>query len=232
MIYRSNLTAPDLVPNFKHVRSEPEQTSFGHDVLHDWADGGYPVEGENPPGFLTHDEAAILYNVASRFPGAWLDIGAHTGWTTAHVEATGSYVTSVEPLDIHKRFRENVGYRHTAFTRATSFLYFSSIDDNFLYDGVMIDGDHCPGEPLVDAILSAAHLKKRGAIVFHDFIGGPVQEAATWLMDRGFNARVYFTPFMLAVCWRGDFTPPDHTPDPNLPDLKDRCPGFDFARCI
>jgi precorrin-6B methylase 2 len=239
MIYRSNLTCPDLTPYFKHARSAPEPGSFGHDVLHDWADSDYPLRGD-PPGFLTHDEAAILWNCAKQFSGMcwWLDIGAATGWTTAHVagSAPSVCVASVDPAfkcsAVLQRFEDNTlqwsAQRQAVALSSTAFFYQPSM---IRFDGVMIDGGHDWHQPLLDTQHAVEVLRPSGVIILHDFIGGPVQEAVNWLIDKGFKARIYFTPFMLAVCWRGDFEPPNHVSDPNLPDLKARCPGFDFSRC-
>jgi hypothetical protein len=56
MIYRSNPVAPDLTPFFK--LKEPAMQMMGHDV---------PSDPDFDPncGFLTHDEAAILFACAS-----------------------------------------------------------------------------------------------------------------------------------------------------------------------
>lgn len=102
----------------------------------------------------------------------------------------------------------------------------------FKVSGVCIDGDHSAPEPLNDAKGAASHLKPRGVIVLHDVLGGPVQEAVVWLLDNGFRARIYWTPHVMAVCWRGDFTPPDHVPDPQIePKLRPQMAGFPFERC-
>ena len=52
--------------------------------------------------------------------------------------------------------------------------------------------------------------------MLHDGVGKPVQEAVEWLMANGFKARAYFTPHLVFCCWRGDFAPPDHIPDPEV----------------
>src|SRR5882757_4294806 len=76
MIYRSNLTFPDLSPHFK--LKSPALTTMGHDM---------PSDPDYEPGcgFLTHDEAAILYSIVKAWPYRWVDIGARFGWSTAHI---------------------------------------------------------------------------------------------------------------------------------------------------
>ena len=243
MIYRSNLSCPDLTPYFRHTWSRPQPQSFGHQVLSDWAE--QPDYYFHECGFMTHDEAAILYNCARQFDkghGWWLDIGTHTGWTVAHVAEAGMNVIGIDPelkyQNFLERFEENTAPwkdKIAQLHHVGSDQYFADPNsvpiDGMRVDGVTIDGEHGWGYPLRDAQNAARALSsKRGVILFHDFIGGPVQEGVVWLMDNGFHARVYFTPFMVACCWRGDFVPPVHQPDPNLPDLVARCPGFPWNR--
>lgn len=256
MIYRSNLVAPDLTPHFKHIWSRVQPHSHGHDVLSDWGDGNAADDPQGfyrENGFWTHDEAAILYNCAVRTHGLWLDIGAYTGWTTAHLAAAMEWVTSLDPVlkyqAFQSRFEENLRGmwdQLNCVSSRTSDAYFDyererraehsrrakGLDIGPLeFTGVVIDGEHGWHQPLKDAQNAAAHLAPDGVILFHDFIGGPVQEGVRWLQDNGFRCRIYNTPFMVACCWRGKFTPPDHVPDPNIPDMRTRCPDFDFSRC-
>ena len=240
MIFRSNLTAPDLTPHFKHLVSRPLPHSFGHDVPSDWGDmaDDDPVFGlYKKCGMWTHDEAAILHRCVERAPGrapgSWVDIGAHTGWTTAHIGTAAKDVIAVEPMfsvaEFWTRFKENQieGQKIGEF-HGRSDQYFRSARGRVEKAGFVIDGDHEPGKPLEDAKGACA---KSDLVIFHDFIGLPVREAVQYLMGRGFHCRVYFTPHMIAVCWRGDFNAPYHIADRELPDLKARCPEFPWERC-
>lgn len=238
MIYRSNLTAPDLYHDFApRVVCKPRHNSLGHDVLSDPA-------REPECGFLTHDEAAILFNVAKAFPGTWLDIGGAAGWSAAHIALVPrTQVITIDPIysDIGsiRRMVENnwrlslwdIGdQRFIVYSAHTANSYFAANTD--VVDGVLIDGDHSAPEPLNDAKNAAAHLAERGVIVLHDVLGGPVQEAVVWLLDNGFRARIYWTPHVMAVCWRGEFEPPPHIPDPQIePKLRPQMAGFPFERC-
>lgn len=221
MIYRSNLTAPDVQRHFKHAHCRPMRHSFGHDVLSDFADypADHPVFGlYKHCGFWTHDEAAILYNVAKEFQGEWLDIGAHTGWTAAHLRAAGCGVFGLEPMmgqrEFAERLRENVGVLdYVSFRAQRSDQYFEVIGEQ-RYRGVVIDGDHGYPVPLNDAKGAASCLYERGAVLFHDAIGKPVQDGVVWLVNQGFKCKVYSTPHVVALCWRGDFEPPHHVADP------------------
>jgi hypothetical protein len=242
MIYRSNLEAPDLTPHFKHLVSRPMPHSFGHDVPSDWGDKADddPVFGlYKKCGMWTHDEAAILFNVAAAawtFQGMWVDIGAHTGWTSKHINwATNGPVECIDPMlregEFRRRFQQNTLFPLGGWAYGkTSADYFREVPPQNVR-GFCIDGDHEPGKPLEDAIAAAKHIADDGVIIFHDFLGKPVREAVQYLMGLGFHCRVYKTPHMIGLCWRGDFVPPVHVPDPNLPDLEARCPDFDFTRC-
>lgn len=243
MIYRSNLTCPDLTFAFTHLHSRPMPHSFGHDVPSDWAD-----KADDDPffgiykrcGMWTHDEAAILYNVANSAPqGRWVDIGAHTGWTTAHISRAGRHCRGVDPMLAEQEFIYRFG--ENTFTATgdlvdpyglTSLEYFATrAPTHGKRSGYCIDGDHQPGKPLEDATNALMFATPRCVMIFHDFIGKPVREAVLYLMNQGFHCRVYKTPHMIGLCWRGHWVPPFHVPDPNLPDLFARCPDFPFERC-
>lgn len=239
MIYRSNLTAPDLQPAFKHVHCRPMGHSMGHDVLSDFADRpvGDPLLGPYKNcGFWTHDEAAILFRIAEQVKGHWLDIGAHTGWTGAHQAAAGCRVMGVDNMfavpEFYKRFRDNVGTSMGSFA-GTSNEFFENWDEAPFFDGIVIDGDHCSPCPFQDANSAEKCLAKDGVILFHDFIGRPVREGVEYLISKGFKCRVYWTPHMVACCWRGDLQPPDHIRDPLIDwgSVQRSMPDFDFARC-
>lgn len=249
MIYRSNLTCPDLTPHFKHLVLRPMPHSFGHSVPSDWGDKADddPVFGlYKKCGFWTHDEAAILYNIAYNARGGpWADIGCHTGWTTGHImlgvcngSANMPNLQAVDPMLAVPEFRARLNENEGALGQGWSLNPVTSAEfwaTSKYVTSAVIDGDYEPGKPLEDAKAWAAHTRDsvyhwRGVALFHDFLGRPVQEAVEYLLHEGFHARIYITPHMVACCWRGDFKPPDHIPDPNLPNLKARCPEFPWER--
>lgn len=223
------MDAPDIAQYFPHLQERVMPHSLGQPVLSDWADmpDDHELKLYKNCGFLNRDEAAILYQCAKQVQGYWLDIGAHTGWTALHMAVAGNYVAALEPMAAHPEFRLRVasnitrgdGWDRIALLPQTSRMYFeSSRDDRSCpLSGVMIDGDHCWMNPLYDAVWSYKHLAPTGVILLHDFIGGPVREATKYLMCEGMECRIYCASSqLLAVCWRGDFTPPDYTPDPNI----------------
>jgi hypothetical protein len=213
--------------------------SMGHDVLSDFADrpAGDPLLGiYKNCGFWTHDEAAILFNIAKQVGGHWLDIGAHTGWTGAHQERAGCAVLAVDNMfavpAFYERFRENAGEDMGDF-KGTSDEFFM-LRGVGPFDGIVIDGDHCHPHPLRDANNAILNLEDDGVILFHDFIGKPVRDAVQFLQGHGFKCRVYWTPHMVACCWHGNFTPPDHERDPRIhwEAVKQSMHDFDFGRCV
>jgi hypothetical protein len=240
MIYRSNLAAPDLTLQFRYIHSRVMGHSFGHDVLSDWADksDSDPVFGlyKTGCGFWTHDEAAILYTIAHAIGGRWADIGSHTGWTAAHIAGGAVLVAMVDPLYAVEEFRNRAvaNMRYSGGTAwylepKTAKTFFAGnpllVNELGKFDGIVIDGDHEPGEPLNDAIAAAEHLKERGVILFHDFVGLPVREAVLYLItEKEMNVKLYLTPHVVACCWRSTatdrFMPPVHVPDPAIKALR------------
>jgi Methyltransferase domain len=232
VIYRSNLLAPDLQPYFKHVISRPMPHSQGHDVLSDFADKADddPIFGPfKQCGFWTHDEVAILYHVAEKIKGHWLDIGAHTGWTAAHLLQVGvATVVCVDPMygnpDFLKRTEDNLwdasygaNYSSCSLKDVTSDTFFGI--NHWMYDGIVIDGDHEAPQPYRDAMHAWECVSPRGVVLFHDTRIPSVQPGYRYFeQDRpdGWKVKHYTTPHGVAVCYRDPFTPPEHTPDPNI----------------
>lgn len=260
MIYRDpNLQAPDIAQYFPFLHSRVMPHSMGQEVLSDWSDKApddpcfLPYEkGElKDVGLLSHDEAAIVYLSAKQVGGRWLDIGCHTGWTALHMAFAGAFVEALDNMFASPGFKARAEgnidrarkYNQIFLHPYTSRMYFGGdpryplpmMDQGTMFDGVLIDGDHCTGEPEYDAQQSFKYLNPRGVILMHDFIGGPVTRAVTWLIAQGMKCRIYYTSSqLLAVTWRGEFTPPNYTPDPSV-DWKEygsRVTDFDWRQCV
>lgn len=225
MIYRSNLTVPDLQQFFRHTHCRVMGHSQGHDVLSDFTDKSLddPVFGiYKQCGFWTHDEAAILYNVVESLGGDWLDIGGLTGWTSAHEAVACHHVTAVDTMysvhDFKYRAIENLDAAgcldRVKLWAGTSSDFFAQNDS--LFHGIVIDGDHCSPCPLNDAIAAEKAIRVGGVILFHDAIGEPVKQGYRYLQTLGWKLRIYKTPHIVALCYRDPFVPPEHTPDPRV----------------
>jgi hypothetical protein len=263
--YRSNLICPVDVEKFyvdEHGTSElfvyPRPDTMTHDA---------PSSRRFDPncGFLTHDEAAILYHLGKTSRGSWIDIGSRLLWSTFHLRAAGNQVYAVDPeykVDAFndasraavKRARLAAPYGYKCESCGSEFINpsgscpqcgagsqcwairlqhafegpgFPVTSDEFFvlademklgpFAGVMIDGNHDSPCPLNDARGAAHVICDNGLIVFHDVLGQPIRDGVTWLLKNGFRGRLYYTPRMMAVCWRGDdIAIPDHQPDPAI----------------
>lgn len=245
MNYVSNLGLPPELPNFTNLWSRPMGHSFSHDVPSDWSDKADhdPVFGIfKRCGCWTSDERAILYTVAKQLPGPWCDIGCHTGVTSATIQVgCGDDVYCVDYMLGHDeflaRFRNNTGWEaeFVEFPMKSEEFWEWRTNRYMLFSGVCIDGDHNPPTPLTDAQSAHECATPTAAIIFHDAIGEPVRDGVRWLMDHGWQARIYWTPHVVALCWRGDFTPPYHEADHGIlgQRLQDRMTDFAdyFPRC-
>lgn len=215
------LECPDLKPFFKHYRWAPMPHSQGVPVGCDWADGVPPSVPENyqQNGSWTLGEVSILFNVARQIGGKWLDIGGSTGWTAAHLAKAGCDVDSIDPMyavwEFEERAEENLiscmVFPQVTMWPMTSTEFFATyLPAGSRYDGIIIDGCHDAPVPYEDAVNSFIHLSGRGAILFHDSRGEPVQKGARYLIDHGMEGVAYPTVHGVGLCWRGDLTVPPH----------------------
>src|SRR5215472_17090694 len=75
------------------------------EISHNWY-----VDRRNPTvGFLSRDEAVILYNLARRFVGLpCLEIGCWRGWSSAHIALGAGNLEIVDPILSDPEFRQDV----------------------------------------------------------------------------------------------------------------------------
>jgi SAM-dependent methyltransferase len=225
--------------------------SMGVPVASDFADrpSNDPVFGlYKRCGLWTMDEAAILFTVAEAVGGSWLDLGCHTGWTSAHIAAADCQVTAVDNMlpvpEFYARFRENVKQWNIETFAGTTAEFFAAdrtpkmavypeVPEPMRFSGVVIDADHEHPWPLYDARNAMKHLEDRGAVLFHDFIGRPVRIAVEYLISGGFHCRIFWTPHMVACCWRGNIDIPEYVPQANIDwqHVKNTMRDFDFTKC-
>lgn len=231
--YVSNIPGPDVRPYFKHAipyKSHPNPAH--HLVLCD-------PELSAGCGYVSRDEGAILWECARRTLGLVpagatariVEIGSHTGWSTAHLAAhEGVHVDAIEPefsrvafnatgspLQFLNRCRANLeawGVLDRVTPHGTTSQEFLPQQPSGGYVGAFVDGEHEPPFPANDAAMVIPRMAESCFIAFHDVLGWPVQNGVKVCIDAGFKWRLYKTPQLMAVCWRGDFVPPDHTPDP------------------
>jgi hypothetical protein len=208
--------------SFDNVKWRPMHYSMGVEIGSDFTDKpeGDPLRWQHENvGFWSQGEAKLLRQIASQFDGHWLDIGAHTGWTAAHIAKWGhTHVTSIEPMFMdylfYERFVENlqdeISQALVMPFPGTSDLFFNQWGDDPArkFAGACIDGDHDKPHPLRDAVHCLDRLEDRGVIVLHDFRGPGPWDAGEYLAEQGMQYKVYGSVHMVGVFWRGDFTPP------------------------
>ena len=215
----------DLRHNFAHLHWRPMPHSFGVPVASDWADksANDAVFGlYKRCGLWTMDEAQILHQCALQVGGSWVDIGSHTGWTTSHILSADREIVAaaVDPMLAVEEFLERLlvncqefSMRLTPYEHTADEFFHKFAHEWPKFSGVCVDGDHSWGKPLDDAKNAIARLAERGVILFHDCTGGPVQEAVEYCVSQDMRCKSYPTVHGVAVCWRGDFVPPNHAMD-------------------
>lgn len=225
MKYKSNVDGPPESVLSRFLLRDPPKTIGGHDAPSD------PVY-EPECCYWTHDEAAILYRtVLSWKSGAWLDIGSRFGWTAAHILAADrGPVTAVDPIYDVMGMSERMMGNVTEPDRVTLAVNLEAAIPLGQYVGAVIDGNHDWPMPLRDAAVCIA--AGVGMLIFHDVAGAPVQEAVDATANNGYCVKLYWTPNIVAVCWRDYpvFMPVEHSGDPRLmndwkPVLAKTCLG-------
>ena len=203
------------------------------------------VDWRNPGiGFVTRDEAHILYNTALKFKGKHaLEIGCWLGWSTAHLAAGGVILDVVDPALSEPTIYESVDRSlYLAGVRSSVNLHpgYSpekveevALRDDRRWSLIFIDGNHEYPAPLQDAQVVERYAAEDALILFHDLVSPSVAEGLTYLQNRGWKTAIYQTMQIMGVAWLGNVCPVEHIPDPSvrwtLPKhLEDYCIiGFD-----
>ncbi|WOB45357.1 glycosyltransferase [Thermoleptolyngbya oregonensis NK1-22] len=191
------------------------------EVPHNWyVDRRHPVVG-----FLSRDEAHILYNTALQFRGQRaLEIGCWMGWSACHLALAGVELDVVDPLLERPEFFDSVSQSLTAAgvrDRVALYPGFSpgavqalAAQEQRRWSLIFIDGNHEAPGPLEDAIACELLATEDALIIFHDLSSPDVAQGLDYLRDRGWNTLVYQTMQIMGVAWRGNVKPIHHTPDP------------------
>jgi len=224
-----------VAPGFKTVNPDK---AFPHMVVGNTGDCSWPhlrrgimhnwyVDRRVPMiGFLSRDEAHILYNAALPFAGKpALEIGCFMGWSACHLALAGVHLDVVDPLLNEAQFYDSVdsslraaGVRdrvnlikgrspEAVLTRAASGQRWSVI---------FIDGDHEGDAPRLDAATVEPFAADDCLVLFHDLAAPAVANALRYLKSRGWKIRLYRTMQVMGAAWRGKAMPPDHVPDPAI----------------
>ena len=210
-----NLTLGDRTPiAWPYLRKE---------IPHNWY-----VDRRSPTvGFLSRDEAHLLYNLALAFQGQpALEIGCWMGWSACHLALAGVQLDVVDPLlgdpgvyqtvsdsltsaGVRDRVNLVPGYSPQAVQALAA-------QRQQPWSLIFIDGNHERPGPLEDAMVCAQLAAPDVAIVFHDLASPDVAEGLDYLRQQGWNTMVYQTMQIMGVAWRGQVQPVRHRPDPSV----------------
>jgi cephalosporin hydroxylase len=178
-------------------------------------------------GFLSRDEAHLLYNLALAFQGKpALEIGCWMGWSACHLALAGVQLDVVDPLlgdpGVYQTVSDSLtsaGVRdHVNLVPGYSPQAVQALaaQRQQPWSLIFIDGNHERPGPLEDAMVCAQLAAPDAAIVFHDLASPDVAEGLDYLRQQGWNTMVYQTMQIMGVAWRGNVEPIQHQPDPQV----------------
>ena len=197
------------------------------EIKHNW----YVDRRANSVGFLSRDEAHILYNTALQFKGKKaLEIGCWLGWSACHLALAGVELDVVDPLlereDIRQSVIDSIQGALNASGVQTSVTLVPGYSPqrveelanqfNRKWSLIFIDGEHENEGPLNDAIACEKLAEEDAIILFHDLAAPAVAEGLDYLKQRGWQTVVYQTMQIMGAAWRGHVEPVKHQPDPNI----------------
>jgi glycosyltransferase involved in cell wall biosynthesis len=182
-------------------------------------------------GFLSRDEAHILYNTALKFTGKRaLEIGCWMGWSACHLIAGGVNLDIVDPMLEKPEFQQSVINSLQATTRISGISTEVSINAGYSPQAVLnlasqhqrkwslifIDGNHDAPGPLNDAIACEPLAEDTAMVLFHDLASPDVAQGLDYFQQKGWKTMVYQTMQIMGVAWRGNIEPVEHQPDPQV----------------
>jgi predicted O-methyltransferase YrrM len=197
------------------------------EIKHNW----YVDRRASSVGFLSRDEAHILYNTALQFAGKKaLEIGCWLGWSACHLALAGVELDVIDPLlereDIRQSVIDSIQGALNASGVQTSVKLVPGYSPqkveelanefNRKWSLIFIDGEHGAPGPLNDAIVCEQLAEEDAIILFHDLAAPDVAQGLDYLKERGWHTVVYQTMQIMGAAWRGNVTPVKHQPDPNI----------------
>ena len=211
------------------------------EIKHNW----YVDRRAASVGFLSRDEAHILYNTALQFSGKKaLEIGCWLGWSACHLALAGVELNVVDPLLERDDIRQSVidsiqGALNASGVQTTVELIpgYSpqrvealAAQFNRKWSLIFIDGEHEGDGPLNDAIACEKFAEKDAIILFHDLAAPAVAKGLDYLKERGWNTVIYQTMQIMGAAWRGNVEPVKHQPDPHISwQLPAHLQGYDVS---
>lgn len=208
------------------------------EIPHNW----YVDRRQPAVGFVSRDEAHILYNTARRHVGApALEIGCWLGWSACHLAQGGVKLDVVDPLLADPEIYSSVRGSLTAagvFERTTLIPGASPARTLELaglfqrtWNLFFIDGNHDAPGPLADAKAVAAIAPRDALVLFHDLAALAVAEGLALFRALGWHTLLYQTMQIMGVAWRGAMQPIAHRPDPrvNWPAMPEHLQSFSVS---
>ena len=179
-------------------------------------------------GFVSRDEAHILFNTALRFDGmSALEIGCFAGFSTCHLALGGVRLDVIDPLLRDARAMSTVcqSLISAGVMDACRVIPDASPAavarlgerEGRRWSLAFIDGDHEGDGPRRDAEVCEPFLQPDAVVLFHDLLSPHVAAGLRLFRERGWKTRLYLTNQVMGVAWRGNVEPVQHTPDPELP---------------
>lgn len=203
------------------------------DIAHNW----YVDQRQQGVGFVSRDEAHILYNTALKFQGQKaLEIGCWMGWSACHLALGGVELDVIDPMLATQLFNESVteslklaGVKESVnLIPGYSPQKVEELANKFQrkWSLIFIDGHHEAPAPLNDAIIAEQFAEEDALILFHDLASPDVGEGLDYFKQKGWNTMVYQTMQIMGVAWRGNVEPVIHYPDTKInwrlpPHLQD-----------
>ena len=193
------------------------------DIPHNWyVDKRYPIVG-----FLSRDEAHILYNTALKFKGKKaLEIGCWLGWSACHLALAGVELDIIDPILYQPEFYESVSNSLTAAGVINSVKLIPGYSPEKVeelaaeygkkWSLIFIDGNHEEDGPLQDAIACEKYAESDAIILFHDLAAPDVGRGLDYFKQKGWHTMIYQTMQIMGVAWRGNVQPVIHQPDHNI----------------
>ncbi|MCC3529185.1 MAG: class I SAM-dependent methyltransferase [Microcoleus sp. PH2017_21_RUC_O_A] len=197
------------------------------EIKHNW----YVDRRASSVGFLSRDEAHILYNTALQFAGKkTLEIGCWLGWSACHLALAGVELDVVDPLlereDIRQSAIDSIQGALNASGVQTSVTLIPGYspqrveqlakDLNRKWSLIFIDREHEGDGPLNDAIACEKLAEEDAIILFHDLAAPAVAKGLDYLKQKGWQTVIYQTMQIMGAAWRGNVEPVKHQPDPNI----------------
>jgi len=192
------------------------------EISHNWY-----VDRRNPTtGFLSRDEASILYHTARMFQGLpCLEIGCWRGWSTAHFALGSGNLEVIDPVLHDPAFQQDVLASLRRAGVADSVIFHDGASPEEVkrisagtgkrWSMAFIDGDHEGDAPRLDAETVQRYAADDALILFHDMTSPDVAAGLEYLRSQGWETAIYQTMQIMGVATRGAVQPVAHVPDPS-----------------